>query len=374
MSYIGATPTSTAFLTDSFSGDGSTTSFTLSAAPASSSSILVAVSGVLQDPATYAVVGTALNFTGAPPAGTANISVRYLGVPASNISTAAYRTVTEFTATAGQTSFSTPSYTVGFINVYRNGVLLGSADYTATTGTTVVLASGATAGDLITTESFYVSSIYNAISNTAGSVNANNIADGAVGTAELADAGVTAAKLASGAALSNLGTAQLADANMPSGSIIQVVQAVKTDTFTSSANLTWTDITGMTATITPSSTSSKIMVEINMFGVFWTMGYNGCILRLLKNGTNVGGGDAASNRSSCIGTQAFGNASKPDAGMMYSYKWIDSPSSTSALTYKIQFYQDTPANPIYVNRTITDADNALWPRTLSTITLTEIVG
>lgn len=185
MSYIGATPTSTAFLTDSFSGDGSTTSFTLSAAPASSSSILVAVSGVLQDPATYAVVGTALNFTGAPPSGTANISVRYLGVPASNISTAAYRTVTEFTATAGQTSFSTPSYTVGFINVYRNGVLLGSADYTATTGTTVVLASGATAGDLVTTESFYVSSIYNAISNTAGSVNANNIADGAVGTAEI---------------------------------------------------------------------------------------------------------------------------------------------------------------------------------------------
>ena len=186
MSYIGATPTSTAFLTDSFSGDGSTTSFTLSAAPASSSSILVAVSGVLQDPATYAVVGTALNFTGAPPSGTANISVRYLGIPASNISTAAYRTVTEFTATAGQTSFSTPSYTVGFINVYRNGVLLGSADYTATTGTTVVLASGATAGDLITTESFYVSSIYNAISNTAGSVNSNNIADGAVGTAEIA--------------------------------------------------------------------------------------------------------------------------------------------------------------------------------------------
>lgn len=189
MSYIGATPTSTAFLTDSFSGDGSTTSFTLSAAPASSSSILVAVSGVLQDPATYAVVGTALNFTGAPPSGTANISVRYLGIPASNISTAAYRTVTEFTATAGQTSFSTPSYTVGFINVYRNGVLLGSADYTATTGTTVVLASGATAGDLITTESFYVSSIYNAISNTAGSVNSNNIADGAVTPSELSTGG-----------------------------------------------------------------------------------------------------------------------------------------------------------------------------------------
>lgn len=195
MSYIGASPTSAAFLTDQFSGNGATTSFTLSAAPASSSSILVAVSGVLQDPSTYAVVGTALNFTGAPPSGSGNISVRYLGVPASNITTAAYRTVTEFTATAGQTSFSVPSYTPGFIDVYRNGVMLGSADYTASNGTTVVLASGATAGDLIETISFYVSSVYNAISNTAGSVNANNIADGAVGTAELA----------SGAAIGNIG-------------------------------------------------------------------------------------------------------------------------------------------------------------------------
>ena len=203
MSYIGASPTSAAFLTNSFSGDGTTTSFTLTVAPASSSSILVAVSGVLQDPATYAVVGTSLNFTGAPPSGTANIIVRFLGIPASNVATASYRTVTEFTATASQTTFSVPSYTPGFIDVYRNGVMLGSADYTATNGTTVVLASGATAGDLVEVISFYVSSIYNAISNTAGSVNANNIADGAVGTAEIASGAVTPAKLSTGAPIWN---------------------------------------------------------------------------------------------------------------------------------------------------------------------------
>ena len=173
MPYIGQQPTSVAFLTDTFSGNGSTTAFTLSAAPANTSSVLVAVSGVLQDPSTYSVSGTTLTFSGAPPSGTSNISVRFLGIPASGVTTTAYRTVTEFTATASQTTFSVPSYTVGFIDVYRNGVMLGSADYTATNGTTVVLASGATAGDLIEVISFQVSSVLNAVQATGTTFSGN---------------------------------------------------------------------------------------------------------------------------------------------------------------------------------------------------------
>lgn len=57
-------------------------------------------------------------------------------------------TRTTITATAGQTSF-TANYTVNYVQVYVNGILLNSADYTATTGTTVVLASAAAAGDII---------------------------------------------------------------------------------------------------------------------------------------------------------------------------------------------------------------------------------
>lgn len=182
MSYIGNQPTSAAFLTDTFSGTGSQTAFTVSAAPANSNSLIVAVSGVLQDPSTYSVSGTTLTFSAAPPAGTGNISVRFLGIPASGVTTTAYRTITEFTATAGQTTFTPPSYTVGFIQVFRNGVLLGSADYTATNGTTVVLASGATAGDLVTTVSFYVSSVVNAIPATAGAVTQSYIQTGVAGT------------------------------------------------------------------------------------------------------------------------------------------------------------------------------------------------
>lgn len=175
MSYIGNQPTSVAFLTDSFSGTGSQTAFTMSVAPANPAAALVSVSGVVQDPSTYAVSGTTLTFSAAPPAGTGNISVRYLGVPASNIATTAFRTQTEFTATAGQTTFTPASYNVGFIDVYRNGVLLGSADYTATNGTTVVLATACVAGEFIETVSFFVSSVLNAIPATPGAVTSTYI-------------------------------------------------------------------------------------------------------------------------------------------------------------------------------------------------------
>ena len=177
MPYIGNPIYQSAFVVDQFSGNGSTTAFTMSVAPAGVTNVLVAVSGVLQDPSTYGVVGNTITFSAAPPSGTGNISCRYLGVPVTGVTTTAYRTVTEFTATAGQTTFTPPSYTVGFINVYRNGVLLGSADYTATNGTTVVLTTGATSGDLVTVESFLVSSVLNAIPATAGSVGSSYIAN-----------------------------------------------------------------------------------------------------------------------------------------------------------------------------------------------------
>ena len=170
----------------------------MSVAPAGVTNVLVAVSGVLQDPSTYGVVGNTITFSAAPPSGTGNISCRYLGVPVTGVTTTAYRTVTEFTATASQTTFTPPSYTVGFINVYLNGVLLGSADYTATNGTTVVLATGASAGNLVTVESFLVSSVLNAIPNTAGAVGTTNIADNAITTSKIAVGAVIPADLSTG--------------------------------------------------------------------------------------------------------------------------------------------------------------------------------
>jgi hypothetical protein len=72
---------------------------------------------------------------------------------------------TTITATAGQTSF-TATYTVNYVEVYINGVLLNPTDYTATTGTTVVLSVAATVGDLVDVIAFNVSSITGAVTIT----------------------------------------------------------------------------------------------------------------------------------------------------------------------------------------------------------------
>jgi hypothetical protein len=78
--------------------------------------------------------------------------------------------------------------------------MLGSADYTATSGVSVVLAAGATAGDLVEVISFQVSSVLNAIPATAGSVGTTFLADSSVTTAKIAPGAVVQADLATGVA------------------------------------------------------------------------------------------------------------------------------------------------------------------------------
>ena len=97
MAYIGNVPTTAAFPLDQFSGTGSQTIYTLTYAPASTTSIIVTVTGVVQNPNTYTVVGTTLTFTGAPPSGTGNITVLFLGLPVIASSTSSQGKVPFFT-------------------------------------------------------------------------------------------------------------------------------------------------------------------------------------------------------------------------------------------------------------------------------------
>ena len=175
MSYIGNQPFNASFLVDTFSGTGSAVSYTMTIAPAGANSLFVIISGVVQPPSAYSVVGTTLTFSSPPPIGTNNIVCRYLGLPASNVTTTAYRAYTELTATAGQTTFSPAAYTPGFIDVYRNGVKLNNSSFTATNGSTVVLGTAANAGDSIVIIGFYVSSVLNGIPAVAGSITSLNL-------------------------------------------------------------------------------------------------------------------------------------------------------------------------------------------------------
>ena len=300
MPYIGNPIYQSAFVTDQFSGTGSQTAYTMSVAPAGTTNVLVAVSGVLQDPSTYGVVGNTLNFTTAPPSGTGNISCRYLGVPVTGVTTTAYRTVTEFTATAGQTTFTPPSYSVGFINVYLNGVLLGSADYTASNGTTVVLTTGAAAGNLVTVESFQVSSVANAIPNAAGSVSSSNIVSGVTLTAP--NLGTPASGVMTNVtglpAAQLTGSQAIPKATLPTGSILQVAYTYFDGYTTSSASGIPSTITNgaqiFSISFTPVSATSQLLVqtsaiviseEANVGDIGWLALWDGSTFICANSGT-----------------------------------------------------------------------------------------
>ena len=328
MSYIGAQPTSVAFQTDQFSGNGSTVAFTMSVAPASTSSMLVVITGVTQNPTTYSIVGTTLTFSAAPPTGTGNISVRYLGIPASGVTTTAYRTITNFTATAGQTTFSVPSYTVGYIDVFRNGVRLvnNGADFVATNGTTIVLNNACTVGDSVVTESFYVSSVLNAIPATAGAVNSTYITDGAVTTAKIADSAVTRAKMGY------------------AGAVLQVVSATAS-VQTSTTSTSFVNVGSLSATITPSSSTSKIFIVISTT----TQGTATEYTSIARGATELSGG---------VGMVVSSVPSNYYTPTTLSY--LDSPATTSATTYYMQGK--------------VSSGTGYWVSGLSTITLMEIAA
>ena len=77
--------------------------------------------------------------------------------PVATPATTAY-TRTSFTATGGQTTF-TVAYSVGYVEVYLNGVFLNGTDYTATNGTSVVLTAAANSGDIIETIAYTITNI-----------------------------------------------------------------------------------------------------------------------------------------------------------------------------------------------------------------------
>jgi hypothetical protein len=83
LAYLGNLPTSATFAIDSFNGNNSTVNFTLREAPVTTASILVFVGGIRQHTDTYSLSGTTLTFSEAPPSGTNNIQVLFLGLGAS---------------------------------------------------------------------------------------------------------------------------------------------------------------------------------------------------------------------------------------------------------------------------------------------------
>jgi len=150
------------------------------------------------------------------------------------------------------------------------------------------------------------------------------------------------------------------------GKILQVVSTTKTDTF-STASTSFTDITGLSVSITPTSATSKILVFAR---VSLSCGAgNSCSLRMMRDSTASGVGAAAgsrlqaTSRVSVVGT---------DYGIDATGLTLDSPASTSALSYHVEIA--VQGSTWLVNRSDTDTDSAgaVYSRTASTITVMEV--
>jgi hypothetical protein len=178
----------------------------------------------------------------------------------------------------------------------------------------------------------------------------------------------------------NLGTqpltGSLPDANAPSGSVIQVVQFTTSATGTVGASAVQAP-GPFQATITPTATSSRILVLINCYIGSDTgdSRYTGFWVR--RNGTDiVTGNKGGSNGTNVSFTSAFHANTDSQANVVpASFSYLDSPSSTSALTYALWWQADFIGGPRinYFNRPFNTSDAMrLW--TSSNMVLMEIAG
>ena len=153
-----------------------------------------------------------------------------------------------------------------------------------------------------------------------------------------------------------------------SGSVLQVLQTVKTDTF-STTSQTFVDVTGLSVSITPTSSSSKILIQYttNTCADATSTGYS---MRLVRDSTAIFVGDAAGVRPQAT---VAGSSLNIYDNSAVSGSYLDSPATTSAVSYKVQMTCTNGTPAIYVNRTIGDRNTVNYDaRYASSIIVMEI--
>jgi len=154
------------------------------------------------------------------------------------------------------------------------------------------------------------------------------------------------------------------------GHIVQVVQSVKTSAFRTSS-LSWVDITGMTGTITPTSSNNKILVTGNF--VLGTTNGGYFQFRILRGSTaiDIGPSDGSKTRATY---SSFANSYGSQYNFAYTPMYLDSPATTSATTYKTQFQVPHSSYGAVINCTYADDDTDFLSTYQSNFTLMEVAA
>ena len=186
MAYIGNIPKTANFAIDTFNGDNSTVNFTLRDAPATTSAILVFVGGIRQQTDSYTLSGTTLQFTEAPPTGTNNIQVLFLGIG----------TTTTVPADGTVSTIKIASQAVTGDKLGLNSIGGNAISALAITGDKIgltAITSNLMAANAVTSTSIAANAVTgNKIGLTA--INANNIVVGSITNDRLATPGATTGK------------------------------------------------------------------------------------------------------------------------------------------------------------------------------------
>ena len=167
--------------------------------------------------------------------------------------------------------------------------------------------------------------------------------------------------------------APFSSADMPAGSVLQVVSTTKADTF-STTSTSYVDITGLSASITPSSVTSKILVIANIGGN--SQNALGGAPILLRDSTviNQAAVDGSRGRGSFSGGFFTGDGSGDTVILLnVNTTCLDSPATTSSVTYKVQA-KSFNGQGLFINRQDENTDSGDRLRCVSTITLMEIAG
>ena len=153
------------------------------------------------------------------------------------------------------------------------------------------------------------------------------------------------------------------------GKIGQVVSTAVTTTVDADTATSFEDCAGMTVAITPVATSSKILIEVSMN--IGADAANSCMARIMRDSTPI-----------CIGTGSLGSKTattfhmKPYSAsscQTHSMSFLDSPSSTSAINYHIEWIEKE-SNSLFLNKVGAATDNANYPVAASTITVSEVLA
>lgn len=153
------------------------------------------------------------------------------------------------------------------------------------------------------------------------------------------------------------------------GSVLQVVSTTKTDTFSTTSG-TYAQVTDLVVNITPSSTSSKflVMASVPNSSAGGSSGQQ-AMLAVYRDSTNLIVPDSPGSRAPAYGTFVrFGDVELEPG----SFTILDSPATTSTLSYSVYF--KSGGSTAYINRSSADTNSSSYPRGVATITVMEVAG